>query len=30
MAIAARDHVFAHHIRRAYCDRILRMALDQE
>ncbi len=28
MAIAARDHVFAHHIRRAYCERMLRMALE--
>jgi hypothetical protein len=26
----ARDHVFAHHIRSAYCERILRAALDQE
>ena len=28
MAIAAHDHVFAHHTRRAYCDRVLRMALE--
>jgi hypothetical protein len=27
MAIAARDHVFAHHVRKAYCDHILRVAL---
>jgi hypothetical protein len=30
MAVAARDHVFAHHVRRAYCERILRAAFDQE
>jgi len=28
MAVAARDHVFAHHTRRAYCERVLRMALE--
>jgi hypothetical protein len=30
MAIAAREHVFAHHIRSAYCEHILRAAFDQE
>ena len=28
MAVAARDHVFTHHTRRAYCERVLRMALE--
>jgi hypothetical protein len=28
MAEAAREHVFKHHIRRAYCERILRAALE--
>jgi hypothetical protein len=28
MAVAARDHVFAHHTRTAYCERVLRMALE--
>jgi hypothetical protein len=30
MAMAAREHVFAHHIRSAYCEHILRVALDQK
>jgi hypothetical protein len=27
MATAARDHAFAHHVMKAYCDHILRTAL---
>jgi len=27
MALAARDHAFAHHVIKAYCEHILRTAL---
>jgi len=30
IAIAARDHTFAHHLVKDYCDHILRVAFDQE